>query len=88
MTLQDAGRHHRRQRVVDLAFEENGVWTVVDYKTDREIESEGEDRYRRQIALYATAIANATGSRHWRAAQNLKLRIKNCELKKGVANQP
>ena len=49
--------------VVDLAFEEDGVWTVVDYKTDREIESEGEDRYRRQIALYATAIAQATGSR-------------------------
>jgi ATP-dependent exoDNAse (exonuclease V) beta subunit len=47
--------------VVDLAFEENGIWTVVDYKTDREIESAGEDRYRRQIALYAMAIARATG---------------------------
>jgi len=57
--------------VVDLAFEEDGVWTVVDYKTDREIESEGEDRYRRQIALYATAIAKATGSR----AKGVLLRI-------------
>jgi ATP-dependent exoDNAse (exonuclease V) beta subunit len=47
--------------IVDLAFEENGMWTVVDYKTDREIAALGEDRYRRQIALYASAIARATG---------------------------
>src|SRR5204863_3854682 len=47
--------------VVDLAFEEAGEWTVVDYKTDREIAASGEDRYRRQVALYASAIAQATG---------------------------
>ena len=47
--------------VVDLAFEEAGEWTVVDYKTDREIAATGEDRYRRQVALYASAIAEATG---------------------------
>ena len=47
--------------IVDLAFEEKGTWTVVDYKTDREIAASGEDRYRRQVALYATAIAQATG---------------------------
>jgi ATP-dependent exoDNAse (exonuclease V) beta subunit len=47
--------------VVDLAFEEAGEWTVVDYKTDREIAATGEDRYRRQVALYASAIAQATG---------------------------
>jgi ATP-dependent exoDNAse (exonuclease V) beta subunit len=46
--------------IVDLAFEENGTWTVVDYKTDRELAALGEERYRRQIALYATAIAQAT----------------------------
>jgi len=57
--------------VVDLAFEEDGEWTVVDYKTDREIESAGEDRYRRQIALYAMAIAQATG----KAASGVLLRI-------------
>ena len=45
--------------VVDLAFEENGVWTVVDYKTDRA--AGGEDEYRRQVAVYASAIAQATG---------------------------
>ena len=36
--------------VVDLAFEEDGEWTVVDYKTDREIATAGEDQYRRQLA--------------------------------------
>ena len=48
--------------VVDLAFEEHGAWTVIDYKTDREMAVAGEDRYRRQVALYATAIAHATGA--------------------------
>ena len=48
--------------VVDLAFEENGAWTVVDYKTDREIRGAGEARYRRQVALYAAAIARATNA--------------------------
>jgi ATP-dependent helicase/nuclease subunit A len=47
--------------IVDLAFEEQGAWTVVDYKTDRELAAVGEDRYRRQVALYASAIAHATG---------------------------
>jgi ATP-dependent exoDNAse (exonuclease V) beta subunit len=47
--------------VVDLAFEDKGRWIVVDYKTDREIAEDGEERYREQISLYATAIARATG---------------------------
>jgi ATP-dependent exoDNAse (exonuclease V) beta subunit len=47
--------------IVDLAFEADGHWTVVDYKTDHEIAVEGEDQYRRQVALYAAAIARATG---------------------------
>jgi ATP-dependent exoDNAse (exonuclease V) beta subunit len=47
--------------IVDLAFEEEGKWTVVDYKTDRELAAVGEDRYRRQVALYASAISQATG---------------------------
>ena len=48
--------------VVDLAFEEDGAWTVVDYKTDREIASEGEEQYCRQLSLYASAIERATGA--------------------------
>jgi ATP-dependent exoDNAse (exonuclease V) beta subunit len=49
--------------VVDVAFEENGVWTVIDYKTDRDLARRGEELYRRQVALYASAIAQATGQR-------------------------
>jgi len=48
--------------VVDMAFEENGQWTVVDYKTDREIAEKGEEEYRRQLGIYAVAIAKATGA--------------------------
>jgi ATP-dependent exoDNAse (exonuclease V) beta subunit len=48
--------------VVDLAFEADGEWTVVDYKTDREIAAEGEEQYQRQVALYAYAISQATGA--------------------------
>ena len=44
-----------------LAFEHEGTWMVVDYKTDREIAAHGEERYRRQVALYAAAISQATG---------------------------
>ena len=49
--------------IVDVSFREEGVWTVVDYKTDREIgETSGAaEVYRRQVALYAEMIARATG---------------------------
>jgi ATP-dependent exoDNAse (exonuclease V) beta subunit len=46
---------------VDLAFEESGTWTVVDYKTDRELTA-GDERYHRQVTLYVAAIAKATGA--------------------------
>ena len=49
--------------VVDLAFEESGAWVAVDYKTDRELAALGEEQYRLQVALYASAIEQATGSR-------------------------
>jgi len=45
--------------VVDLAFEEDGRWITIDYKTDREL-SEATDRYRWQVAVYAHAIGAAT----------------------------
>jgi ATP-dependent exoDNAse (exonuclease V) beta subunit len=48
--------------IVDVAFEEDDGWIVVDYKTDRELEAAGEDRYRRQVAVYASAIAHATNT--------------------------
>ena len=46
--------------VVDLAFEEDTGFTVVDFKTDRTLEGL-EAGYRRQVQIYAAAIAAATG---------------------------
>jgi ATP-dependent exoDNAse (exonuclease V) beta subunit len=47
--------------VVDLAFrEDDGSWTVVDFKTDADV-SARLDEYRRQVARYRDAIAEATG---------------------------
>jgi ATP-dependent exoDNAse (exonuclease V) beta subunit len=46
--------------IADLAFEEDGTWVVVDVKTDIDIGRLGLDRYKRQVALYAAAIARAT----------------------------
>ena len=54
-------RREARAVVVDLAFEEDGRWTVVAYKTDREIAEQGETQYRRQLSLYTAAVARATG---------------------------
>lgn len=56
---------------VDLAFEQpDGSWLVVDFKTDAELGG-SEPVYRRQVALYAAAIARATG----RPARGVVLRI-------------
>jgi ATP-dependent exoDNAse (exonuclease V) beta subunit len=56
---------------VDLAFEEDGKWIVVDFKTDRQVGEDGIERYRRQVALYASAIQKATG----RKAQGMLVRL-------------
>ena len=37
--------------VIDLAFEQVEVWTVVDFKTDEEFRG-NEPAYRRQVAMY------------------------------------
>jgi ATP-dependent exoDNAse (exonuclease V) beta subunit len=47
--------------VLDLAFEDGGGWTVVDFKTDAEIAAELAT-YRRQVRLYASIVARATGT--------------------------
>jgi len=46
--------------VADLAFEHQGVMTVVDFKTDRP-DAEGLERYARQVRTYAAAVQRATG---------------------------
>jgi ATP-dependent exoDNAse (exonuclease V) beta subunit len=46
--------------VLDLAFEDDAGWTVVDFKTDAELTG-ALSRYRRQVALYGSMVARATG---------------------------
>ena len=45
---------------IDLAYQTEGGWVVVDFKTDVELGGH-EDAYRRQIALYALAVSQSTG---------------------------
>jgi ATP-dependent exoDNAse (exonuclease V) beta subunit len=56
--------------VVDLAFEREDGWTIVDFKTDADV-SEALETYQRQVQLYAAAIARATG----RPASGVLLRV-------------
>jgi ATP-dependent exoDNAse (exonuclease V) beta subunit len=55
---------------VDLAYESEDGVTVIDFKTDYELHG-ALDAYRRQIGLYADAIARATG----RVARAVLLRV-------------
>ena len=48
--------------VLDLAFDEGDLTTVVDFKTDQELAA-GESRYRAQVHQYASAVSRATGRR-------------------------
>ena len=60
-TLED-GENLFLQGIIDTAFEEDGKWVLVDYKTDR-VKS-GEDlikRYKIQMDLYKEAIQRLTG---------------------------
>ena len=50
------------QGTIDLCFIEDGQWVLVDYKTDRSTDIEElKAHYRRQLALYATALLRITG---------------------------
>ncbi len=52
--------------VIDLAFEENGTWQVVDFKTDAEI-GPSRKRYENQLRWYCLALArlnNAPAEAH------------------------
>jgi ATP-dependent exoDNAse (exonuclease V) beta subunit len=46
--------------VVDLAFQEQDRWVVVDFKTDEQIRS-GQRKYEQQIRMYGTAVEQSTG---------------------------
>ncbi|HET9704980.1 MAG TPA: UvrD-helicase domain-containing protein, partial [Vicinamibacterales bacterium] len=55
---------------VDLAYQTDEGWVVVDFKTDVEIAA-AQDGYKQQVALYADAVAKATG----RPAVGVLLRV-------------
>ena len=46
---------------VDLAYETDEGWIVIDFKTDVEIAS-AEDSYRQQVSVYVEAVSRATGA--------------------------
>jgi len=46
--------------VLDLAFLEDGVWTVVDFKTDAEVPTR-RPHYERQLKWYALGLASLSG---------------------------
>jgi ATP-dependent helicase/nuclease subunit A len=45
--------------IIDLAFEEDDLWIVIDFKTDHELER-GRERYENQLGWYAAAVTAAT----------------------------
>ena len=55
---------------VDLAYETDSGWVIVDFKTDIEIAS-AQDAYKKQVALYCEAVRRATG----RPAMGVLLRV-------------
>ncbi len=46
--------------ILDLAFLENGTWTIVDFKTDADLSERGE-QYERQLRWYAFGLGQLTG---------------------------
>ena len=50
------------QGIVDAAFQEDGNWILVDYKTDRVSDPQAlKDRYQIQLDLYERALTQITG---------------------------
>src|SRR5204862_4070695 len=44
---------------IDLAYETDNGWVIVDFKSDVELSAGGET-YRRQVAFYVAAVSKAT----------------------------
>jgi len=55
---------------IDLAYETDRGWMVIDFKTDIEIAT-AQDAYVRQVSIYLDAVSRATGQ----PAQGLILKI-------------
>ena len=52
---------------MDLAFEEDGGWVIVDYKTDRDPSAETLDGYAQQVRAYVEMLqaTHATVREAW-----------------------
>jgi ATP-dependent helicase/nuclease subunit A len=48
-----------KEGVTDLAFEEDGAWVLVDYKTDRDLQSR-RFQYENQLNLYSVLLRETT----------------------------
>jgi len=46
--------------IIDLAFVEKNAWVIIDFKTDADVSSRG-DQYQRQLQWYASALSRLTG---------------------------
>ena len=57
-TEKDGGR--LMEGIIDLAFVEDDVWVIVDFKTDADV-SKQRDQYSRQLQWYASALSRLTG---------------------------
>ena len=68
--------------VLDLAFEEDDGWTVVDFKTQAELVGPLA-RYRRQVAAYASVVARVTG----RPARAVLMRLQKGSAKSRVTGR-
>ena len=54
--IQDSNGNRILEGVIDLAFEENGIWHIVDFKTDAEL-GHNRKRYENQLRWYSFALA-------------------------------
>ena len=55
---------------IDLAFEDDSGFVVLDFKTDKELDTDSE-RYRRQLAIYCQAVSALRG----REARGVLMRV-------------
>lgn len=65
-TMQSPARERVVRGVIDLVFQEDPGWVIVDYKTDRVAETSVAElvaHYRTQVRLYAKAWEEITGQR-------------------------
>jgi ATP-dependent exoDNAse (exonuclease V) beta subunit len=58
LKLEDGGL---LEGVIDMAYVDSGVWTIVDFKTDAEV-GDRRGQYERQLQWYAYALAELSGT--------------------------